>query len=137
MKIYKLLIISVGMMLCLSSCSVVQQNTYSPRTVKHNLCMADFEYLGESEISVEYRRYLGFLRTIDVVNGEQYDGKKIVRTSLPGRKFHILNRAAYKVFEEYPEADYLVVSRQQKSTERLLLGAEVKTTAKVKAYRLK
>jgi hypothetical protein len=99
--------------------------------------MADFEYLGETEISVEYRTYLGVFRSIDVINGEKYDGKKTVYTKLPGCTSLVLNRAAYKVWEEYPDADYLVVSRSQRSTERLLLGGEVKTSAKVKAYKLK
>lgn len=137
MKIYKLFILSVGLMLCLSSCSVVRQSTYSPRAVEHNLCMKDFEYLGETELSVEYRTYLGVFRSIDVINGEKYDGQRVVHTKLPGCAPLVLNRAAYKVWEEYPEADYLVVSRTQKSTERLLLGAEVKTSARVKAYKLK
>jgi hypothetical protein len=99
--------------------------------------MKDFEYLGETELSVEYRTYLGVFRSIDVINGEKYDGKRVVHTKLPGCAPLVLNRAAYKVWEEYPEADYLVVSRTQKSTERLLLGAEVKTSARVKAYKLK
>lgn len=137
MKTYKLFIVSIGLMLCLSSCSVVRQSTYSPRAVEHNLCMADFEYLGETEISVEYRKYLGVFRSIDTINGERYDGKKVVRTKLPGRASLVLNRAAYKVWEEYPEADYLIVSRTQRSTERLILGSEVKVSAKVKAYKLK
>ena len=137
MKIYKLLILSVALMLSLSSCSVVRQSTYSPRAVERNLCMADFEYLGETEISVEYRKYLGVFRTIDVINGENYDGKKVERMNLPGCTSLILNRASYKVLDEYPEADYLVVSRTQKRVERLLLGSEVKTSAKVKAYKLK
>ena len=137
MKIYKLFVLSIGLMLCLSSCSVVRQSTYSPRAVQYNLCMADFEYLGETEISVEYRTYLGVFRSIDVVNGEKYDGKKTVYTKLSGCTSLMLNRAAYKVWEEYPDADYLVVSRSQRSTERLLLGGEVKISAKVKAYKLK
>lgn len=137
MKIYKLLLLSVGLMLCLSSCSVVRQSTYSPRAVEHNLCMADFEYLGETEISVEYRKYLGIFRTIDVINGQSYDGKTVERMDLPGCSSPILSRASYKVLDEYPEADYLVVSRTRKSIERLLLGSEVKTYAKIKAYKLK
>lgn len=137
MKIYKLFLLSVALVLCLSSCSVVRQSTYSPRAVEHNLCMEDFEYLGETEISVEYRKYLGVFRTIDVINGKKYDGKKTVYTKLPGCTSLVLNRAAYKVWEEYPDADYLVVSRSQRSTERLLLGSEVKVSAKVKAYKLK
>ena len=137
MKIYKLFLLSVGLMLCLSSCSVVRQSTYSPRAVEHNLCMEDFEYLGQTEVSVEYRKYLGVFRTIDVINGQKYDGKKVVYTKLPGCNSLVLNRAAYKVWEEYPEADYLVVSRSQRSIERLLLGSEIKVSAKVKAYKLK
>lgn len=137
MKIYKLFLPSVALVLCLSSCSVVRQSTYSPRAVEHNLCMEDFEYLGQTEISVEYRKYLGVFRTIDVINGKKYDGKEVVHTKLPGSTSLVLNRAAYKVWEEYPEADYLVVSRSQRSIERLLLGSEVKVSAKVKAYKLK
>ena len=109
MKIYKLLFFSVGLMLCLSSCSVVRQSTYSPRAVEHNLCMADFEYLGETEISVEYRKYLGIFRTIDVINGQSYDGKTVKRMNLPGCPSQVLSRASYKVLDEYPEAAFFNV----------------------------
>ena len=137
MKICKVLIVAIGVMLGLSSCSVVKQSTYNPNSVELNLDMDDLKYLGDTEISVEYRTYLGFIRAIDVINGERYDGQVVKRAHVRGCSNAALQRATYKIFEEYPEADYLVVSRERTDISRLFLGSEIKSSAKVKAYKLK
>ena len=128
-------------MVGLSSCSVVRHNTYSPNAVQLNLDMDDLQKLGEVEISVEYRTYLGFIRAIDTINGVPYDGKVINRVSLPsslaGEMKAPLNRAVYKVFEQYPEAEYIVVSNAKSNTERLFLGSEITASAKVLVYKFK
>jgi hypothetical protein len=48
-----------------------------------------------------------------------------------------LQRATYKIFEEFPEADYVVISNQKRDITRLFLGSEVTVSAKVKVYKIK
>ncbi len=56
---------------------------------------------------------------------------------MTGGLYGRLDRAALKVLEKYPEADYFVVVNQSKHKTRLFLGAEVTRTAKVRAYAFK
>ena len=131
----------------LSSCSVVKHNTYTPDRVQLNLSMDNLEHLGDIEIGVHYSQYLGFIRVIDKINGVPYDGKVIHRANyigctgaanaVSGCSNTILSRALYKVFNEYPEADYIVISNEKCEIARLFLGSEVTVSANVKAYKLK
>lgn len=138
MKLHRLLIICIGVVaLGLSSCSVVERSSYNPDNVQLNIGMSDLEFLGETEISVEYRKYIGVIRAIDKINGENYDGAVIRRTQVKGCTDPTLQRATYKIFEEFPEADYVVISNQKRDITRLFLGSEVTVSAKVKAYKIK
>lgn len=141
MKIYQLYILLALAAIGFSSCSVIKQGTYSPDSVQLNLSMEDLQPLGEVEISVEYRTYLGFIRAIDTINGIAYDGQIINKTKLPN---HLnisldspLDHAAYLIFEKYPDAEYLIVSHTQSNKTRLFLGNEIATSAKIKAYKIK
>lgn len=127
----------------LSSCSVVKHNTYTPDRVQLNLSMDNLEYLGDTEVGVKYNQYIGIIRVIEAINGKPYDGKVIYRTnnisnaSVLGGSNTILNRALYKVFNEFPDADYIVISKEMCQITRLFLGSEVTVSANVKAYKLK
>ena len=102
--------------------------------------MNDLEYLGESIIYVEYSRYLGMIAITDNVNGEVYTRDVIKRFPIVSSStplFPKLNRAAYKLAEDFPEADYFIVTSQDKERHQLFLGSHVKATAKVKAYSFK
>lgn len=142
MKIYRYILIAF-VLLVLPSCSVVSNRMYAPDSTRLNLTMADLEYLGESEISVEYRTYLGFLSVIDQINGIPYDGKEIKTVRIGDKRdislrlYRKLNRAQYRLLEEFPEAEYFVVVSQTKSTERMFLGSYVNVKARIKAYALK
>ncbi len=124
------------------SCSVTRMSVASPDRMQLNITMADLEYLGESEISVEYRTYLGFINVVDAVNGAPYDRqetKKLVVTkgSSSGSKVpDVLDQAADKLTEEYPTADYFRIVSTKVQKNRLFLGGQSVITAKVKAYRL-
>lgn len=142
MKFSKYLL-GLGLTVLCCSCSVTKNRTYAPATSQLNIQMDDLRYLGETEISVDYRTYLGFIRVIDKLNGEDYDGAEIRLTdlknggSLTDGLYGRLDRAAFKVLETYPEADYFVVVNQSKHKTRLFMGAEVTETAKVRAYAFK
>ena len=100
----------------------------------------DLKYLGQSEISIEYRTYLGFIRTIDKINGEPYMREERIFTDIDAghpqglRLSGFLNRASYKVLEEYPEASYFILVSKSRHKTRLFLGGEVTEKAIIKAY---
>jgi hypothetical protein len=92
--------------------------------------------LGETEVSVSYRTYLGLFSTIDQVNGSEYDSKnptitKLNNSFLKNRK---LEKATYKAIDEFPEADYYQIAYKKTEVVRLFLGNEVKVTARIRAY---
>ena len=130
--------------LCMASCGTVQRNT--PFSVLNtrlrlDMTMNDLNYLGESEISVEYNTYLGFISKIQKVNGEAYNPFHTRKLSIPTQNLALkgkgLDLAAYKVLEDYPEATYFQVIFKRSEKERLFLGSTKKTTAKVRAYSFK
>ena len=130
--------------LCMASCGTVQRNTpFSIRDTRLRLemTMDDLNYLGDSEISVEYDTYLGVFSKLQKVNGEAYNPLQTRRLNIPTQNMSLkgkgLDLAAAKLLEDYPEATYFQVIFKSTETERLFLGSVKKTTAKVRAYSLK
>lgn len=130
--------------LCMASCGTIQRNTpFSVRDtrIRLEMTMDDLNYLGTSEISVEYDTYLGFITKIQKVNGEPYNPFNTRKLTIPTYNLSLkgkgLDLAAYKVLEDYPEATYFQVIFKRSEKERLFLGSTRKTTAKVRAYSLK
>ena len=59
--------------LCMASCGTVQRsNSFEIKNTRLRLDMTmdDLNYLGESEISVEYDTYLGVFTKLQKVNGQ-------------------------------------------------------------------
>ena len=130
--------------LCMASCGTVQRNTpfeISNTRLRLDMTMEDLNYLGESEISVEYDTYLGVFSKLQKVNGEPYNPfhtrRLDIPTQSPSLKGKGLDLAASKLLEDYPDATYFQVIFKSTETERLFLGSVKKTTAKVRAYSLK
>lgn len=142
MKSYQSILCVLALVLS-TACSVTRNRAYTPSTAQLNIQMNDLEYLGQTEISVDYRTYLGFISKIDRINGETYDGVQTRFTNINGgylsapKLYSRLGRAAYKATEEFPEANYFVVVSQCKHKTRLFLGSEVSVKATVKAYSFK
>lgn len=123
-----------------TACSVTKYRPYSAESTRLNLSMDDLEYLGETEISVNYRRYIGFINVIDSINGEVNDRvvtRKVDLGNVPEGLYRHLNRASYKLTDEFPGADYYILVAQKKSVTRLFLGSDVAVTARVKAYKFR
>ena len=143
MKLLKYIICAFAITLGLASCSVTRYKAYAPNNTQLSLQMDDLEYLGESTISVEYRTYLGVIRVIDKINGVNYDGAEIKNFSIvnncgmSSNLLPALRRANFKLAEEYPAADYFIVTNQKRESQQLFIGSNIKTTAKIKAYSLK
>lgn len=130
--------------LCMVSCGTVQTNkpfTIRDTRLRLEMTMDDLQYLGESEISVEYDTYLGVITKIQKINGETYNPMHTRMLNIPAQGLSLtgvgMRQAAYKVLEDYPEATYFQVVFKRTDKERLFLGSVKKTTAKVRAYSLK
>lgn len=137
-RISSVILVLVATLLA-ASCSIVSRSTFSADRTQLNIGMDDLEYLGETEISVEYSTYLGIFTRVDKVNGAVYDRKVKNFTSLHtntvlARK---LNIASHKALEDYPEANYFIVTNQHTTKDVLFLGSAKVVTAKVKAYKIK
>ena len=133
-------ILAAVILASLTACSVTRHRPYSVESTRLNLAMSDLEYVGETEISVDYRQYIGFIPVIDSINGTAYDGVEIKSTRIgnaPAGLYGKLNRAAYKLVEDFPEAEYFLVVSQDKTITRLFLGSDIKVKARVKAYKFK
>lgn len=142
------IVICVAITGIFSACSIGQHTYYaakttdlSPDIVRLNLSLSDFEFLGEVKINVEYRTYLKGIMVYESINGEVYNrrlcrhvnfaGKSPVFLSFPLRK------AAYKVIETYPDADYYIPVFTNGISENLFLGSRIKEEAVFKVYKLK
>lgn len=134
-------LIMVGILFMTSCGSVTKSSVFRPDDVRLNIGMDDLEYLGETEISVSYSVYLGFISVTDKVNGEDYSymEKKIARFDGPsgGVIRGKLKKAAYKAVEEFPDATYFLTVYSKAEINRLFLGREVTKVAKFRAYKLK
>lgn len=140
MKVLRILFMC-AIALIATSCGTVSNNSpYKFDQVRLEMGMNDLEYLGETEVSVEYTKYLGFISSIQKVNGEIYDPQHKTKLNLPGNNLFAeskLSLAAYKLVEKYPNAVYFQVVFETKKTNKLFLGSTNVVTAKVRAYNLK
>ena len=127
----------------LSGCgTLTQSKVFAPNKVQLNLGMDDLEYLGDVRIDMTYRTYLGFIKVIDTVNDEVYDrtnSKEVCLYSQIGALplSNDVNKAAYKVLEQYPDATYFQPVSLTKVKDRLFLGSKNRVEAVVKAYKFK
>ncbi len=133
----------MGMTSCagLYDYSKVNSASFVPEEVRLNMDMNDFELLGASSVSISFRNYFGIFTTIDELNGEVYDRRNIKKVDWYGhKKFPVngrINKATYKVVEEYPNADYYVPMYSDRQVVRMFLGKRVKQQLVIKAYKLK
>lgn len=107
----------------------------APASLQINL--DDLEYLGETEISVSYSTYLYLFSSVSTVNGEVYSKGNNSIVSINGLNDHFLTKAAYKLVENFPRADYYQVVYQEQVKYKLFLGNEVVSKARVRAYSFK
>lgn len=121
--------------------SGVQTTSFVPDYVRVEANINDYEQLGETTITVESRRYLGFINKIDKINDEDYNFRDVKIVELEGktniRLTGDIKKALYKVVEEYPNADYYVPVMKKTEVDRMFLGKYVKKSVTIKAYVLK
>ena len=115
--------------------------TFTDATYRVNTNINDYTLLGETEITVELRTYLGIIKVIDKVNGEEFNRTDQKIVSLEGmlqavRMDNSISKAMYKALEEYPDADYYMPVSTKIEIEKLFLGNHKLETVRVKAYKL-
>lgn len=142
MKYFSLLLLAA---LSLSSCSNYYTRTerrstsFTPDHVRLNVNLSDFEYLGKTEISVQSRQYLGIIHRIDSINDRPYNYRDVRVVELSGhhdiRLTPDMQKAAYKVLDEFPDATYYIVSNNYEKIHRLFLGKWKLQTMEVQAYK--
>lgn len=133
--------------LTMSACSNYYTRTerrstsLTPDHVRLNVDLSDFEYLGKTEISVKSREYFGFIQQIDSVNNRPYNYRDVRIVELSGqhdiRLTPDMQKAAYKVLDEFPDATYYIVSSNYEKVHRLFLGKWKLQTMEVQAYKYK
>ncbi|MFT7085964.1 MAG: hypothetical protein ACJAV5_001686 [Vicingaceae bacterium] len=134
--------------LLLSSCSSstnvtkMRSASTSPDIVRLEMTLDDYEYLGETEINVEYLRYFGVFSYVNAINGNAVTARNKSFVYLQGRSpinlgSPLLNRALIKAYKAYPDADFLMPSMTAKEIEKLFLGRKVKMSAKIKSYKIR
>lgn len=130
----------LAILILATSCgSISKDRSYSFNNVRLEMGMNDLQYLGEREISVEYTSYLWIFKSVDKVNGQKYDPTNKKELTIPRSGFSNCNlkKAAYKLSEDFPEADYFQIVFETKQVDKLFLGSVHKHSARVKAYKLK
>ena len=148
MKSIKFSLLFFGVVVVLSSCTIGQFNhktvpstSFTPQQVRLELTLNDFDYLGETEITVSKRTYLGMFSCLDSINSVYKDIHYKTFTTLYGNNTiqidKNLEQATYKVIEQYPTADYFVPVSYTKETARLFGGSRITYKAVIKAYKLK
>ncbi|WP_162555983.1 hypothetical protein [Reichenbachiella versicolor] len=112
----------------------------SPDIVRLDLDIDNFENLGSTEVSVISRSYFGIKR-IDSVNNQFFNRRDVKIVELTGfsdlKLKQGVQKAAYKVVDEYPDADYYVVSRDYRKEQRLFLGKKVWRYVDIQAWKYK
>jgi len=147
MKKYIVLSI-IGFALFATSCTLgkfshrtAPATSFTPDIVRLELTMDQFEYLGETEISVDQKTYLGIFTKLISINGVPKDSHNKKFTKFYGNKDipvnGVMKRAAHKVIEDFPDADYYIPVNYKKNVQRMFLGSSKTKTMKVKAYKLK
>jgi len=143
-NIYTLVVFAI----ILSSCAVKNQHNYSDTLRSRSYVEIDLQdiiYLGETEISYEYSRYLLFGTFIISINEEAPDNSIKNYVEIPYSTLGSIRsifepnmkRALHKAYLEFPNADYLEISASRIQTQQMFLGRRIKKSAKVKAFKYK
>ena len=143
-NIFKLLVLS----LIFSSCAVTNLHNYNDTLRSRSyfeLNLNDVQYLGETEISYEYSKYLFIGTRVILINEEIPENSNRHYVELPTSGLRNIwsifepnmKRALYKAYLEFPNADYIEVTKTNVETHKMFLGRKIRKSAIVKAYKYK
>ena len=130
-----------ALLLGLASCGTLTKNDSFSVNTELKMNMDDLVFLGESEISCEYDTYLGVIRQLNKVNGEQYvpGNKTKLNIRQKGLKLDCkgMKLAAAKLLNDYPQGRYFQIVLETSETDVMFLGSTTKKKAKVRVYKFK
>lgn len=150
-KVKTILLSTIVCFLLFTSCGIglrtsrsARSATFMPNDVRLNVTMDDYQYLGSQEVSVTYKRYLGFFTFYNEINGQETTLRNINIVNLSGptaitffKYDFTLLRALYAVMVKHTDADFVVPVSIVTEKEQMFLGSNVKKTLKVKIYKIK
>jgi len=147
MNKFKIGLALLVIVLITSSCGTtnIEQTSGSvnfiPDRVEMHVNLDDYEMLGEMEVTIKYKRYFGLIKIVQSINNEPIN-RRVKKTmevyGLEGIKIRKnLERALYKVHEEYPSGDFIVPVYSAEKKHKMFLGRRIKKTLKVKIYKTK
>ncbi|MBQ9213075.1 MAG: hypothetical protein IJ150_03955 [Bacteroidales bacterium] len=138
MKKLSIILAAITVCVAIQSCNTVKDiGAFSTGSSRIEYTMSDFEYLGQSEVSVDYNRYLGIFQRIETVNGSRYVPGNDVKLHINNMKNGNLKLAVAKVSDDFPQADYFIITRETETSVNLFLGSSKNVKAVVRAYKLK
>ena len=153
-NLLKILVLTLFLSSCALKHSVINKHKYrapadDPRYNNFlQLGVDDIEELGEVEISYEFSRNLIFWTRLIGINGEKPDNANIHYANPQATLLQTLgvgnlldkgglSRALYKVYIDYPDADYISVISESVQKHRMFLGVKVKKSARVKVFKFR
>ncbi len=147
MNKFKFIILIVAT-LFLGSCSIgknisekdIKTTSFMPNIVQLNLELDDFEYVGEAEVTIVYKKILGFTLLYEI-NGKPVNRNQINSLELHGRTFIPvipgLERALFDTHRTMPDADIMIPFYTLTEKQNMFLASNVTKTLKVKAYKFR
>lgn len=134
----------------LTSCLGVRESTtvhdrpMNADAVRLDLKMDDFQLIGEENLNIVYRKYLGvssqgLITLIDSINGAPVERRNIktVRFNAISPFNTLLSRAMAPVIEKYPDADFVSPVYSKSESQLMFGGSKNKLSVKVKIYKFK
>ncbi|MGN1239799.1 MAG: hypothetical protein ACI4TV_02870 [Paludibacteraceae bacterium] len=141
----KCLYITLLALLTIGATSCVSQKNQSnyiikPDQIRLEVNMSDLQLLGTTTVEMEYKQY-GIITKIYTINGQPYNPRNYSTTSLSakhGSYVGKMEKALYKVHDEFPGADYVMPTFHTKEVQYMQGGGKIiKETIVVKAYKIK
>ncbi len=130
-------IILLAVMVIASSCGATKYTVAGEAIYPEIVSLDQLQYLGEMDVEVTSRRYLGIINYKDKINGEFYDSGVRVNYDIEGlgSNYKMLKLALGDVYEKFPEADYIMPVNRKKTIIQLFLGRHTIETCTFKAYK--
>ncbi len=122
----------------------LRTTTMMPDRVELRLELDDFEYLGDTTVTIAYNRYFGFIKVLREINGKDVSRRNVVTVQTHGRSWmpfwafgEYINRALYDAKQAIPDGEIFIPVMITTETNNMFLGRKVIKTIEVRAYRLK
>lgn len=123
---------------CVSQQSINKNyGSFRPDKIRLEMSMADYKYLGDVTVEVEYKTYLGIFQKLLTVNGEAYNPRFVTKTTIrmnQNVRLGHLKKALSKVTDIYPNADFILPVSEQEIVEHMPMGRIKKRTMTFKVF---